>query len=223
MPETRHNQPSLPVWLDDLVASAEPAVVFTSVAQLSVAALSDTCLVAIEQDDDLAYLIARPRSTTPDRALSPRVLLPASASSCQLLARHAVSTPIAAPAYDGEMGYRGVLIQRWTSHEPTLCDAALARMAVAQAVAVVQRERIVAALEESQHTVQNLQRALATCREIGVAVGILMSSQRITHSQAFELLSSASRSQNRKVRDIAAEVVLTGALELPPPAPGRFG
>ena len=64
-------------------------------------------------------------------------------------------------------------------------------------------------------TANHLTRALETNREIGVAMGILMSNGKLTSQQAFDQLRSASQNFNRKLRDIAADVALTGIL---PPA-----
>ena len=65
-----------------------------------------------------------------------------------------------------------------------------------------------------------LRRALESNRHIGVTTGILMAQQRITSEQAFEQLISASQHLNRRLRDVADEVNLTG--ELPGGrAPGR--
>lgn len=62
---------------------------------------------------------------------------------------------------------------------------------------------------------EELQRALASAREIGIAIGVLMTSLKLTRDQAFELLRTRSQQDNRKLRDIAAYVAETGAL---PPA-----
>ena len=64
----------------------------------------------------------------------------------------------------------------------------------------------------------HLVRALGSNREIGVAIGILMTRHRITQEQAFGLLRLASQDSNRKVADIAADIVTTGEL---PVLPGR--
>lgn len=58
----------------------------------------------------------------------------------------------------------------------------------------------------------NLRLALESNRRIGTAIGILMAQRRITDDAAFELLRSASQRGHRKLRDIAEDVVLTGAL-----------
>ena len=71
-----------------------------------------------------------------------------------------------------------------------------------------------AAPERAAH----LQRALLTNREIGVAIGVLMTQHKITGRQAFDLLRIASQNTNRKLADIAVEVGDTGTLDLPGPA-----
>lgn len=58
----------------------------------------------------------------------------------------------------------------------------------------------------------NLEVALHTSRHTGIAIGILMARQRLTEDQAFEALRAASQHRQVKLRDVAAEVVLTGSL-----------
>jgi GAF domain-containing protein len=61
----------------------------------------------------------------------------------------------------------------------------------------------------------NLALAQASNREIGMAMGVLMSRHRLTQSQAFDLLRMASQHTHRKLREIAADVVETGMLDFP--------
>ncbi len=63
---------------------------------------------------------------------------------------------------------------------------------------------------------ENLETALSTNRTIGMAVGVLMTSHRVTSEQAFDLLRMHSNNSNRKLRDVAEEVVLTGETPIPP-------
>jgi hypothetical protein len=58
----------------------------------------------------------------------------------------------------------------------------------------------------------NLRHALTSSRQIGAAIGILMSAHRITSDQAFDLLRLTSQSLNRKLQDIAFDVTQTGIL-----------
>ena len=61
---------------------------------------------------------------------------------------------------------------------------------------------------------ENLEIALATNRDIGVAMGVLMAVHGLDRVQAFNVLRIASQQTNRKLRDIAHEVGDTGHLPL---------
>jgi ANTAR domain-containing protein len=98
------------------------------------------------------------------------------------------------------------------AHTPRAFDADAARTArvlvahVAPALALV-RER-----DKTAH----LQRALESSREIGVAIGVLMTRHNVTREQAFDMLRVASQHSQRKLFDIAAEVGDTGTLPKTP-------
>lgn len=65
--------------------------------------------------------------------------------------------------------------------------------------------------------VGHLETALHSSRQIGTAIGILMTGQLITSEQAFGQLVTASQHLNRKLRDVADEVEHTGAPAHPAP------
>jgi hypothetical protein len=54
--------------------------------------------------------------------------------------------------------------------------------------------------------------ALQSNRDIGAAMGVLMARLLVTREQAFDLMRIASQRTNRKLRDIAADVLETGTL-----------
>lgn len=60
--------------------------------------------------------------------------------------------------------------------------------------------------------VENLQLAVGSNRDIGAAVGVLMTRQQLTYSEGLTRLKVASQNANRKLRDVAAEVLHTGQL-----------
>jgi hypothetical protein len=64
---------------------------------------------------------------------------------------------------------------------------------------------------------EHLQLAVESNRQIGVAMGVLMSQERVTRQQAFDLLRIASQHTHRKLADIALDVAETGVLEYPRP------
>ena len=62
----------------------------------------------------------------------------------------------------------------------------------------------------------NLERALASNRDIGTAVGVLIAQHKLTRDQAFDLLRIASQNTNRKLRDVALDVIDTGEIDVTP-------
>lgn len=85
---------------------------------------------------------------------------------------------------------------------PAIMAAADVAAACALAVVAV-RERVRA---------DNLLVALDSSRRIGAAIGIVMAIHRYTYEQAFETLRVASQKTHRKLRDVAEEIVITGAI-----------
>jgi GAF domain-containing protein len=71
------------------------------------------------------------------------------------------------------------------------------------ATALVLVLRSVQQAEQSIH----LERALSSRTEIDQAIGILMAEQRCTADQAFALLRQHSQNTNRKLRDVAADLI----------------
>jgi transcriptional regulator with GAF, ATPase, and Fis domain len=81
---------------------------------------------------------------------------------------------------------------------------------------------VILAYAHVDEKVANLEQALDTNREIGAAIGILMSRHLVTREQAFDLLRTASQHGHRKLRDLAEQVIYAGDLlpgHLPSPTP----
>jgi len=68
---------------------------------------------------------------------------------------------------------------------------------------------------QAQQQIDTLRQAQQSNREIGMAMGVLMSRHGLTQDQAFALLRTASQHSHRKLRDIASDVVHTGLLDVP--------
>ena len=75
----------------------------------------------------------------------------------------------------------------------------------------------------AEDRVRNLERALASNRQIGVAMGVLMHQHRLTEVEAFDVLRAASQDSNRKLADIALDVIDTGTLSIRGWPAGRLG
>jgi hypothetical protein len=68
------------------------------------------------------------------------------------------------------------------------------------------------ALYNAEERAGNLEIALASNRQIGIAIGILMAYHRVRQEDAFALLRAASQSLHIKLKDVARDVIETGAL-----------
>jgi len=75
------------------------------------------------------------------------------------------------------------------------------------------REQAVDAADERTAQVRG---GLQSNRVIGTAIGILMTTHRLSTEQGFALLVAASQHSNRKLRDLAADVISTGRLPFRP-------
>lgn len=94
------------------------------------------------------------------------------------------------------------------SHQPNAFDPASETIGLLLAT----HGAAVAARAHAEQRANNLETALKTSREIGMAMGILMNAAKITRDQAFDLLRIASQHTHRKLADIAADVAETGQL-----------
>jgi signal transduction histidine kinase/DNA-binding response OmpR family regulator len=68
------------------------------------------------------------------------------------------------------------------------------------------------AIDQAQTTVGQLRRALQSNRTTGTAVGIVMTRYDLDSERAFQVLVRASQQNNRKLSDIAEELISTGVL-----------
>lgn len=91
---------------------------------------------------------------------------------------------------------------------------ALARLMARQAADVLASS---VALAQREHINVTLRRALETRTAIGQAQGVLMARQGIGPDEAFDILRRASQRTNRKLRDVAAEIVAGAASSGPRP------
>jgi hypothetical protein len=67
-------------------------------------------------------------------------------------------------------------------------------------------------LREETARADNLMLALESSRVIGTAMGVVMERRRVTSADAFEVLRRVSMNRNRKLREVARDVVDTGVI-----------
>jgi GAF domain-containing protein len=138
--------------LGDLLASDEPAVVLSSLARASNPAFSDSCAVELSEGTDVLFQVSFPLPDDP--------VIPAAGNRGKPW--KSITTPFQAPSGYGFPSFAGVVIHSWTGHHPTDDDAIIARLLVDQALAVLQRERMVQALARADDRAAKLAIELIT-------------------------------------------------------------
>ena len=107
---------------------------------------------------------------------------------------------------DNDHGYL-----RFLFHDKVALSSSTGRLAAAfsvQAAIAVDRAAL-------QLAVTQLQTAIDTNRDISAAVGILMAQQGISYQDGYLLLRSSSQNNNRKLRNVAAEILAGHELSAP--------
>jgi GAF domain-containing protein len=92
------------------------------------------------------------------------------------------------------------------SRQPNFFTSALVELASVYA----DHAAIALGLAREHEHVENLTTALETSREIGAAIGIVMHEYGIDDAAAFDVLRVASQRSNRKLRELAEEIVSGG-------------
>lgn len=184
------------VPLVDLVASAEPAITFTSLAAVTVPSFADECRIVVWEEPRAAYEIRYPRGEQDGRgsaAQTPRRVR---------LIVHGEQDDGPAPAYRADITFG------WHSGRgPTDSQVLAGRLLADQAAALISRERLHDVVAGERRTVRRLMLTGASNRTIGQAAGILMALHRCTGVEALELLQARSRRTMRTLHSVAADVV----------------
>jgi hypothetical protein len=183
-----------------LVASAEPAVVLSSLARSCNPAFSDSCTVELSEGVDDLF----------------RVTFPMPGAGPPAVTGKAVSTSFRAAAALGHPSFAGMVVHSWAERDPTEDDAIIARLLVDRAVALVHAERLAATAARADERAAKLAIELITSRVEGEAIGILATKHQAAREEALWLLRQASHASHRKLYEVATDVVRTGDLERPP-------
>lgn len=180
-----------------LMASAEPGVVFTSLGQICAGMVCDVCVIDIIESDADGYRISYPDRTA--RATHPL--------------RATIERTFCGSDERPDFAYRGRATFGWHTREPTHDERSIVDLLLDRAVITVALQQSEQRCGDLTRQVDNLTIALDSSRQIGAALGILMATHKITLEAAFDVLRRTSQRTHRKLREIAADVVDTGWLD----------
>ncbi|MGX7678090.1 ANTAR domain-containing protein [Jatrophihabitans sp. DSM 45814] len=202
--------------MDQIVASAEPLIVFTSVAEACVPLVCDAVTVSLVGAGEKTQRITWPRSPDDPADSAGRVLIPITSDA---IGPNGVAGARCPDFGDLALEYRGTLELRFHPPRTVWSTDLIGHLIVERAQAIIHQEHRAECLRAAEARIDNLDRALTSNREIGIAVGILMAAHRFTAEQAFDLLRRVSQHTHRKVREVALDVAEAGSLELPSGVP----
>jgi hypothetical protein len=189
----------------EIVRSDEPAVVLSSLARSSNPAFSDACAVELSEGADALFQVSFPM---PDDAA-----FPGDPGSVPPVACQTVTTTFRARSSYGYPAFAGAVVHQWIDRDPTEDDVIIARLLVDLALAIVQAERLAQSAARADDRAAKLAIELITSRTEGEAIGILMAKHGAAHGQAVSLLRQASWRSQRKLHEVAADVVRSGDLQ----------
>jgi ANTAR domain len=197
-----------------LTPSTEPAVVFASLAAQCVPDVCDSCVIDVVEAGADYRIVYPPASGV--AVGSPRAKADATADQVvRVRFSHCVGGNGCGSCGDESCCSRveGVASFTWRCRTPTSGDRRLVGLLIEHALQTVAWQRSEQLARTATAKAENLDVALQSSRNIGAAIGILMSLHKISQTQAFDLLCVASQRSNRKLRDLALEVVDTGWLD----------
>ena len=195
------------IALADLRRSAEPVVVLSSLARLSVASFSDGCIVEVSEGLEPLFRVAYPLDD--DEPGTRNAATPVGVPQARRSPGRIVTTPFTLASEFGRPACAGRVIHSWRLAAPGDCEALIARLLVDHALAMVRYERLAeAAAEADARSARSALEAL-TARAIGQATGLLMASENLSEAAASRVLQSLSRESERSLGEIALEVVLS--------------
>jgi hypothetical protein len=180
--------------LGRLRASDDPVVTFAGLPGACVPVFADGCQVELSDGAHPPFRTALPGGPEP-------------VGADQMLC-----TPFRVMSRLGHPSYAGIVTHWWTGRTPTEGDAALADLAVKHVVALVDHERLMAAVAVAEDRAASLALAAISGRTINLAVGIVMHQNGLPAGDAEDLLRRHAMMAGSTLHQLAASVVRSGAL-----------
>ncbi|MCW2541822.1 MAG: hypothetical protein JWN95_3547 [Frankiales bacterium] len=192
--DTGANASDIANALTQLVASADPAIVFASLQRVCVPAVCDQVTVTLTGPDEKTTTATWPRGSAPSPG--------------------AWRSAVELPAVGEHPAYAVTFELGWLARNATEQDGVVARLLAQHAASLIREQRAADALAMACARADNLALGLMTNREIGVAIGIIMERHKLSAHQAFDLMRRASQHRHVKLRAIASEIAETGVIEI---------
>jgi hypothetical protein len=200
-PPARHS--ALISSLGRLRGSGDPVVTFARLPRACVPEFADGCQVELSDGAEPLFRAGHPvgASDGPERSAARPV------GSGQMLL-----TPFHVVPRAGYPSYAGIVTHWWTGRAPSGSDAVVADLMVKHLIALVDHERLMAAVARAEDRAASVALEAISGRTINLAVGIVMHQKELAPDDAEDLLRREARRAGRGLAQVAASVVRSGAL-----------
>jgi hypothetical protein len=197
-----------------LLGSDDPAVTFARLATACVPEFADVCQVELGDGTQPLFRVRRP----PGRADGPDWAEAGAAGPDQVLL-----TPFRVASRAGYPSYAGVVTHWWAGRAPAESDAVIADLMVKHAIALVDRERLMAAVGRAEDRAASLALEAISGRAVSLATGVVMHQQSLPPEEAEDVLRQAAVVSGTGLSGVAASVVRSGSLVSRARWPGADG
>jgi hypothetical protein len=200
VPVARHGP--LVSSLGRLRGSDDPVVTFASLPEACVPEFADGCQVELSDGTEPLFRATYPAS--PAGGCEPNAAQPAE--------QQMLLTPFQVASRTGFPSYAGVVTHWWTGRVPSDGDAVIADLMVKHLIALVDHERLMAAVGRAEARAACLALEAISGRAINLATGIVMHQKGLAPEDAEDLLRQSARTAGSSLAQVAASVVRSGAL-----------
>jgi hypothetical protein len=187
--------------LSGLRGCDDPAVTLAGLSRVCVPGFADGCQVELSDGAEPAF----------------RVAVPEQATACPVAPGQVLATPFRVVSLTGDPSYAGVVTLWWAGRAPSESDAVIADLLVKYAIALVEQERVMAAVARAEDRAASLAVEAIAGRTVSLATGIVMRQHGLAALEAEDLLRESAAMTGTTLHQVAASVVGSGALEAAPP------
>jgi FCD domain/ANTAR domain len=190
--------------LSRLPGSDDPVVTFARLARSCVPAFADACQVELSDGKEPLVRVRHPAS--PADGLDQ--------AEAQAAGPHPILlTPFRVASRTGYPSYAGVMTHWWAGRAPTEADAVIADLMVKHAIALVDGERLMAAVAQAEDRAASLALESISGRVMSLATGIVMHQRGLSPDDAEDVLRQAATTAGSSLPAVAVNVVHSGSLD----------
>jgi hypothetical protein len=198
--------------LSQLRRSDDPVVTFAGLPRVCVPEFADGCQVELSDGAEPPFRLTHPASPADG---------PHSVAAARSGSDHTLVTPFRVVSRTGYASYAGIVTHWWHGRTPSESDAMIADLVVKHLVALVDHERLMAAVARAEQRAASLALEAISGRTINLATGIIMHRDRLPAADAEDLLRQSARTTGSDLYQVAASVVRSESVGSIRAAPSR--